>query len=191
MQANTLDLYFKSEERINELQERTRFVVYDALSEFSDNGGFDKNNLCGRENNLVVWELDKCWPELEKNFLSLVQNNLKRKNLNVKSIEFKDGFLIVNFGEEEFKRTIDEAEISYKREIIFRERVDYDFEKIQNLKRDVLKAVNAKDYNGLKGNVQGEYMEFSIENDKSILRFKTGGGLEARKPVFRFGVKIT
>src|SRR3989344_5380397 len=142
VQANTLDLYFKSEERINELQERTRFVVYDALSEFSDNGGFDKNNLCGRENNLVVWELDKCWPELEKNFLSLVQNNLKRKNLNVKSIEFKDGYLLADFGEEEFKRTVDNAEISYKREIIFKEKVEYDFENIQNLKRGVLEGLN-------------------------------------------------
>ena len=189
VQANTIDVYYKSEERGNELGLKTRFLVGESLLEISENGGFGKDNKCDRENGYVVWDLDKCWADVEKNFLLLLQEKMKEKRIEHKKMELEDNWLNISFGEEEFKRVVGNAEISYTREIRFSENVD--FLRIVEKKKEVLNAFNNKDFSKLGGKVNGEYMEFSIENDKNMLKFKTGGLLEARKPVFRFAVKTT
>src|SRR3989338_1012370 len=188
VQNAALELYFKSDLLRGDLNENVRLLAEESLLEINENGGFGKANNCGRMDNLVVWDYDKCWPDVEKNFLLLFEKKMKEWGIKYEKVELTEGELVVNFGLQFFEEKLKDAELEYEREIIVHEKVEFDFNNIKELKRKILDARSTGDYTGL-GKVEEGYISFRIENDKSGLEFNMGRGFGVKKLVFQFAIR--
>jgi len=208
-QVASFDVYAESEELRLNLQEKIRFIAYDSLLEYSENGGFANGNNCDKRGNVVIWDFNKCWPDLEKNYAELVKKNLDEQGFKLteqkisgkeeveilpadnsyREIKLSGNVLEVNFGKRIFNRKTETSEITYERDYVIMEEVPFDFNKMQELKRKLLEAKQTGNYNGIVEGEVGEYIDFSIENDKKVLAFENSR-LIAKEPIFKFAIKV-
>lgn len=209
-QVDAFDAYAESEELRLSLQEEVRFAAYESLLEYSENGGFGDGNSCEKRNNVVIWDFNKCWPDLEKNFAELFKKNLDEKGFQLierekivkngetekvvpensyHEIKLTDNKIEVDFGKRVFNKKSETSDVVYEREYVIREDVYLDFKELQDLKRKLLEAKQTGDYTGIVEGEISEYIDFSIENDKKVLTFENNG-LIAKEPVFKFAVKV-
>src|SRR3989344_3532782 len=189
-QVNLFDLYYRSEQDVLELQAKTRFILFDVLQEYSTNGGFAQGNLCDRGDGVTIWQQGNCFPDLKNNFVELVKSKFLVKGISYESVDLSDNGLVIDFGKKTYNRDLEKSSLIYTRSLIVKEPVSLDLDSLQILQDQILFAQNSKDYRQLldKGFVKGQYMEFSIENDKKVLTFAIGEGFKAERPVFRFAI---
>ena len=187
-QVALFQLYGDSEEKVLELREYGRRARDESVGELSSNGGLSKDNSCGKWRGEVVWDYDKCWPDVERNFQLLVERKLEERGLRVESVAVESGRMRVGFGNLEFSREFDDGGVTYLRNMTIEEDVGMDFMQIQEMKRRLIEAKNKGDYSGL-GKIEAGYIRLSIENDKNTLRLLQGKGFVVEKPAFVFWVK--
>jgi len=188
-QIALFQLYGDSEEKHLGLREHVKLARDESILELAGNGGFSKDNSCEKRGGEAVWEYDKCWPDVERNFQLLLERKLEERGLRVEGVSLEKGILRIAFGDFEFSREFGDGGIAYTRNLTIEEDAGLDFMQIQALKRKLIEARNKGDYSGL-GKIEAGYMRLSIENDKNALRLLQGKGFIVEKPMFVFWVKV-
>ncbi|MEK6835842.1 MAG: hypothetical protein AABX55_02355 [Nanoarchaeota archaeon] len=182
-QAELLKTYQKAEQDLFYLENLVKYKTHETINEFSKNGGLKQE--CNAR-----WKFNSnCEPDFENNFIELFKNKFENSGYDIKEIKIQDNNLILKFNLD-YSKKFKNFNIDYNLQPEFKQEIALDFTKLNDLKNEIIKCINAqKDLTTCtneKTSVSGDIIFYTIENNKNILILTDK--LEFKKIDFKFEI---
>lgn len=190
VQAEIINSYYNTESNLFLLDQSIKYSIYRTTSEFGDNAGYSKDNLCEKKDGFVVIDFKDCNPDLSANYIELFKKHFGKE---VKTLEISENSIILEMDEIKYEKKGENFEIVYNVPNKFKQDVLLDLTFLNELKNRVDSCVerkqNLKECVGVDFTEKDGYAFFTIENDKNGLMILEGEVVTIKKPVFKFAVK--
>ena len=183
-QVDIIKGYEKGEEYAFNAENTVKFASDITIEKFSKIGGVAEN--CND-----LWKFDSlCHPDLENKFVEIFNNELISYGYEAKDVKIENNFLIVNLKDFTYVKDSKNFKVEYILPVTVKQELNIDIGKLNSIKDEIRKCLEkGKPLNTCtneKNTIQGDIIQFTIENNKNIMIYTDK--IETKKPGFIFKI---